>query len=213
MRAHPAKAWTTVLTASLFFFYGFIQIIFPNAISGQLMQTFELNASQLGWLVSMVFWGNTVFLFPAGLLIDRYSTKKLLLIATFLSVLGTFVFAIAPDAWIAGAGRFIVGISAAFCFLSCIRLASRWFPPSQMAFVTGIVVTMAMLGGFVAQSPMVFLANSLGWRQAILLDTILGILIFFAILFFVQDRPEHEPAETKKVEHASLQKLGFCGGR
>lgn len=208
MKTYSVKAWTTVLTASLFFFYGFIQIIFPNAISGQLMQTFGLNASQLGWLVSMVFWGNTVFLFPAGLLSDRYSTKKLLIMATFSSTLGTFIFAIAPNVWIAGLGRFIVGLSAAFCFLSCIRLASRWFPPSKMAFVTGIIVTMAMLGGFVAQSPMVFLANLLGWRQTILLDALLGVVILFAIIWVVQDRPEYAESEPK-VEHANLKTLGF----
>lgn len=205
---HTTQAWIVTLTASLFFFYGFIQIIFPNAINGQLMQTFNLNASALGWLVSMIFWGNTVFLFPAGNLLDRYSTKRLLVIAVILCTLGTFIFALAPTASIAGAGRFIVGISAAFCFLSCIRLASRWFPPSRMALVTGIIVTMAMLGGFVAQSPMVLLSNYFGWRNALLLDGLLGVLILLAIIFIVKDRPD-DSHEDAKAARAHLQSLGF----
>jgi MFS family permease len=205
---HTGLAWTVTLTAALFFFYEFIQLILPNAINVQLMQSFNLNAPELGWLASMYFCANALFLFPAGNLLDRYSTKKLLLAAVTLCTVGTFVFAIAANYVVAGAGRFVVGIGAAFCFLSCIRIASRWFPPSKMAFVTGIVVTMAMLGGFVAQSPMVFLTDWLGWRNAILLDAGLGVFIAIAIIWLVQDRPPNSQEEAK-ADKAKLDSLGF----
>lgn len=205
---HTKMAWVVTLTAALFFFYEFIQLIFPNAIDVQLMQAFNLNATQLGLLASMYFWANALFLFPAGNLLDRFSTKKLLLSAVVVCTIGTFIFAMAAHVYLAAAGRLLVGLGASFCFLSCIRLASRWFPPNRMALVTGLVVTMAMLGGFVAQSPLVFLTNAVGWRNAILLDAILGIFIALAILFIVQDRPpdSHEDA---KIEKANLHSLGF----
>ncbi|MDR3490588.1 MAG: MFS transporter [Gammaproteobacteria bacterium] len=205
---HTKLAWAVTLTAALFFFYEFIQLILPNAINVQLMQAFDLNAPELGWLASMYFCANAIFLFPAGNLLDRYSTKKLLLGAVALCTIGTFVFAIAPDYRIAAAGRFVVGIGAAFCFLSCIRVASRWFPPSRMALVTGVVVTMAMLGGFVAQSPLVLLTKWIGWRHAILWDAGLGIFIALAIIFIVQDRPPNSHEEAK-ADKAKLQNLGF----
>jgi sugar phosphate permease len=102
----------------------------------------------------------------------------------------------------------IVGWGAAFCFLSCIRLASRWFPPQRMALVTGLVVTMAMLGGFIAQSPLVILAKWAGWRNAVLIDAGLGILIALAISMFVQDHP-HDGLESAQADKAKLQNLGF----
>jgi MFS family permease len=196
------------LTAALFFFYEFIQLIMPNAINIELMQAFHLDATGLGWLVSMYFWGNVIFLFPAGMLLDRYSTKKLLMGAVIFCTLGTFVFALAQPLWLAASGRLVVGLGAAFCFLSCIRLASRWFPPSKMAFVTGIVVTMAMLGGFVAQSPMVVLTQWLGWRDAILLDASLGIVIALMIFLFVQDRPPNSTTNAKE-DRKHLKTIGF----
>lgn len=208
---HTALAWVVTLTAALFFFYEFIQLIFPNAIDVQLMQAFNLNAPQLGILVSMYFIANALCLFPAGNLLDRFSTKKLLLCAVTVCTIGTFIFAVAPNYIIAGAGRFLVGAGASFCLLSCIRLASRWFPPSRMALVTGVVVTMAMLGGFVAQSPMVFLTKLVGWRNAILLNGTIGIFIILAIALIVQDRPpdSHEKA---KIDKANLQNLGLWRG-
>ncbi len=200
--------WLVTMTASLFFFYEFIQLNLFNAIDVQLMHDFRLNAPQLGQLASMYFYANALFLFPAGILLDRFSTKKLLLMAVSLCTIGTFVFAISSNYFFAAFGRFIVGFSASFCFLSCIRLASRWFPPSRMALVTGLVVTMAMLGGLVAQTPLTILSNIMGWRNAVLLDAALGILIALAIALIVQDRPPNSQEHAHR-DRAQLNTLGF----
>lgn len=203
-----ALAWVVVLSSSLYFFYEFIQMNLFASIDGQLMQAFHLNAPELGRLASMYFYANALFVFPAGVLLDRFSPKKLLLIAVIFSTLGTLAFGLAHDYWVAALSRFIVGTGAAFCFLGCIRIASRWFPPKKMAFVTGVAVTMAMVGGLVAQTPFALLTNAVGWRQAVVLDAMLGVIIFFAIYFWVQDRPPNSQADVK-ADKACLQSLGF----
>jgi MFS family permease len=205
---HTALGWLVTLTAALFFFYEFIQLNLFNAIDVQLMQAFKLNAPQLGQLSSMYFYANALCLFPAGILLDRYSTKKLLLGAVALCTIGTFAFAIAETYLVAAIGRLLVGMGASFCFLSCIRLASRWFPPSKMALVTGLVVTMAMLGGLVAQTPLTILSEIMGWRNAVLLDAALGILVALAIAVIVQDRPPNSD-DVAHADKAHLQTLGF----
>ena len=202
------SGWVVVLTASLFFFYSFIQLTFPNAIDVQLMQSFHLNAPQLGQLASMYFYANALFLFPAGILLDRFSTKKLVLAALCISIIGTFVFGMANSFAVAAAARFAVGFGASFCFLSCIRLASRWFPASKMALVTGLVVTIAMVGGLVGQTPFAVLSNVLGWRNTVLLDGALGLLVAAAILFWVQDRPPNSHEEIH-ADKAQLKSMGF----
>lgn len=205
---HSALGWLVVLTASLFFFYEFIQMNLFNAINLPLMQAFHLNAPQLGTLSSMYFYANALFLFPAGLLLDRFSPKKLLLCAVTLCTVGTFTFGLAPTYLVAAIGRALVGWGASFCFLSCIRLASRWFPPRKMATVTGLVVTMAMLGGLVAQTPFALLCGAVGWRHAVLIDASIGVFVLIAIACIVQDRPpgSHEEAHAAKTH---LETLGF----
>jgi MFS family permease len=208
-KKHTKQAWLITITASLFFFYEFIQMNLFNAINTDLRQAFQLDAIQIGQLFSMYFYANAICLFPAGNLLDRFSTKKLLLAAVIVCTFGTFLFTIATEYWLAATGRFLVGCGAAFCFLSCIRLASRWFPPQKMAFVTGVVVTMAMLGGLVAQTPFALLTKYLGsWRQALMINTALGVFIIIAIAIFVQDRPpgSHEEA---KSDRDQLKALGL----
>jgi len=201
-------AWVVTLTAALYFFYEFIQMHLFNPINPQIKEAFQLNATQLGFLDSMYFWGNVLFLFPAGMLLDRFSTRRMLLMAVTVTTLGTFSFGLAQNYYIAAVSRLAIGLGASFCFLSCIRLASRWFPPKKMAFVTGAIVTFAMFGGMIAQTPLALLSSALGWRHAVLTIAALGILVGLAISLYVQDRPPGSQ-EIAASDKAKLASLGF----
>jgi MFS family permease len=202
------KPWIVTFAASLFFFYEFIQMNLFSAIGPELLHSFNINAVQLAGLSSIYFIANVVFLFPAGVLLDRISTKRIIVTAMLLCIVGTVSFALASNFWLAYASRFVTGIGSAFCFLSCIRLASRWFPSNRMALITGLIVTMAMLGGAFAQTPMTILAMKLGWRHALVIDGILGMLFLVAIIMAVEDYPPNYAKEHEK-QLDDLSKLGF----
>lgn len=207
--AHTKMAWLVVMTTSLFFFYEFVQLNIFNSIGTQVMHKFDLDAVELGHLAAMYFYANALFVFPAGNLLDRFSTKRLLLAAIALCTFGTFMFSLAETFLVAAVGRFIVGIGASFCFLGSIRIASRWFPPQRMAFVTGSVVTMAMLGGLAAQTPFALLIDFVGdWQTAMLINASFGILLFIAVIFIVQDRPPNMD-HVADQEHHEMTSLGL----
>src|SRR3990167_4445532 len=92
---HGRLAWVVTLTAALFFFYEFIQMNLFNTINGELREAFQLDAVQLGQFFSMYFYANFLCLFPAGNLLDRYSTRKLLIFAVSICTIGTFIFGFA----------------------------------------------------------------------------------------------------------------------
>lgn len=203
------RAWIVTLTASLFFFYQFIQMNFFNSINEQLREAYQLDAVQLGQLFSMYFYANFLFLIPAGSILDRFSARKVLIIAIAVTTLGTFIFSMASVYWVAASGRFMVGAAASFSFLSCIRIASRWFSAHQMAFVTAMVVTMAMLGGLVAQSPFISLVEYTGdWHIALFINTALGVLILFVTLLVVEDHPPDAKMEALSDQH-HMNQLGL----
>ena len=203
----PAKAWIVCFSAALFFFYEFIQMNMFNAISGQLMQTFSIEGVQLGTLSAFYFYANLLFLFPAGLILDRFSTRKVILTSMVICVGGTFLFALATSLTMAQFFRFLTGIGSAFCFLSSIRLASRWFPAHKMALVTGLIVTMAMIGGMVAQTPLTKLVELLGWRHALFVDAGLGVVIISIVWMYVCDYPgdKQEVIEQEKQNVNDMQ--------
>ncbi len=202
------RAWVVVLTAGLFFFYEFIQMNMFDAISVPLMHEFAVDAAKLGELSSYYFVANVLFLFPAGVLLDRYSTRWIIVISMSFCVLGTLCLSFATTFDWAIASRFLTGIGSAFCFLSSIRLASRWLEPKHMALATGLLVTMAMLGGMLAQTPMTIVAHMLTWRRTLLFDAALGVALMAFIFSVVRDYPPGAN-EIKQLEAEEAEQLGF----
>ena len=202
------KPWLVVFSAALFFFYEFIQMNMTSSLAPYLMQTFSIDATKLGNLSAMYFYSTILFLLPAGQILDRVSTRKVILTALLMCVIGTYLFATAKYYWVAELSRFVTGVGSAFCFLSCIRVASRWFPSDRLALVSGLVVTMAMLGGSVAQTPLTLLINHLGnWRHAIMLDAGLGLFFWVIIFSVVQDYPgTHQP---RARDQQALHDFGY----
>ena len=207
-RKNTIRAWVVCLSAALFFFYEFIQMNMFNAISSELMVDFHLNAFELGRLSSFYFISNVIFLFPAGILLDRYSARNIILISMGICIIGTASFAMTASPQWAMLFRFLMGIGSAFCFLSVIRLSTRWFPSARLALVTGVVATMAMLGGIASQTPLMWLVQVFHWRTALLLDALFGILIFFVVMLFVEDYPNHFRAQHER-EKKHIHTMGY----
>lgn len=196
--------WVVCLTCALFFLYEFIQMNMFNSISPEMIKTFKVNASELGNFSAMYLYATTIFVFFVGATLDRFSVRKLVLAAMASCVIFTTLFAISTSLVMAEVFRFLSGISGAYCFLSCIVLASRWFPAKQLALATGLIVTMAMIGGTLAQTPLTMLVASVGWRHAILLDSILGAVFLLAMYFVVSDYPASHVHKTKTKTQRSF---------
>lgn len=206
--SNPWSPWIVCFIASLFFFYEFIQMNMFNAINSQLIREFSLTAGELGNMSASYFYANVIFLFPAGMILDRISTRWVVLTALTICTLGTFLFAMAESVQVATLCRFVTGIGSAFCFLSCIRLASRWFSPERMALISGLIVTMAMIGGMMAQSPLTLLVNTVGWRTALQIDAGLGLVIIGLIVRWVRDYPAHL-ASLYTIDKKNVTQYGY----
>ena len=188
-KSYGLKAWLVCSSASLFFFFEFIQMNMFNALSPGLIQSFKITGAELGHVSAFYFYSMVLCLFVAGIILDRYSTRKTILIAMTACVIATFLFSTTTEVWQAQLCRLVTGVGGSFCFLSNMRLASRWFPPRRMALVIGCIVTFAMLGGTVAQTPLTLLADSFGWRQTLVLDGCAGVLMLLIIALVVEDYP------------------------
>ncbi len=183
------RAWIVCLSAALFFAYELVQLHMLNAISPMLMKDLNINATSFGYLCSTYLLADVLFLLPAGIILDKVSVRKVILSALFICITATVGFAFSKSFTIAALCHFLSGIGNAFCFLSCMMFVSRWFPPKKQAFVIGVVITIGMLGGVIAQSPFSFLASKLGWREAMLVDAAIGGFVFLVVLLFAKDAP------------------------
>jgi MFS family permease len=198
-RWEAVQPWLVCFSASLFFFYQFIQGNMFASLGDHVMRDFGIQADKMIYLSSIYYFANVAFLLGAGIVLDRFSIKRTLVLSMLICVISTFFLAYAQSFYVALACRFIAGVTSAFCFLGPIRLASRWFPPKKMALITGAIVTMAMCGGLVAQYPITKLALHVGWREAVLNVAWLGVLIFAMMLWWIQERPKGHKDPVHKI--------------
>lgn len=182
-------AWVVCLSAGLFFLYEFFQLNIFDVINQPLRQDFHIDATQLSWMSSAYLWADILFLLPAGVILDRVSTRTVILSAMFVCILGTVGFALTRSFILASFCHFLSGIGNAFCFLSCVVLVGRWFPPRRQALVVGSLVTMAFIGGMMAHTPFAYLYELFGWRQALLIDGAVGLILWLWIYWIIQDKP------------------------
>lgn len=183
------NAFVQITLAGLFFFYEFIQLNLPNAIYHHLMSQFQLNVNRFGMLSSIYLFGDLLFIFLAGLIIDTFPIKKIVLSAMSICLLSVCIFHSAHFFTIAMIARFIMGATDAFCLLSCLKLATYLFDDSKLALLTGWTVTMAMLGGYIAQKPTVMLLHHFGYTQTVYLNILLGIIII-TMIYLLMDNHE-----------------------
>lgn len=199
-----AVSWMVCLTAALFFFYEMLQLNMFNALSASLMQSFNLTSTKLGFLSSAYFYANFIFLIPAGIILERFSTRRCMLAMCAVVIFATIVFSLTQSFAVAFVCRALVGLGNCVAFLSCMQLASRWFQQKRLALVMGLIVTVAMLGGVAAQAPMAYLLSHVDWRKALWVVGMIGAAVFVLMFLFVRDAPANVPQLPGQVNHASM---------
>ncbi|WP_172593948.1 MFS transporter [Candidatus Rickettsiella viridis] len=194
------KGWIVCFVASLFFLFEFLQVNMFSSIDPEVMKAYALESTQLGFLSSIYFYSTVVFLLPAGYLLDRFSPKRIILVTLILSIIGIVGFALSYELWLAAVCRCIEGIASAFCFLGCFKISTNWVPKSRLALATGLIMTIAMLGGVLAQTPLMLLVETYGWRDALFIDAMVGAMVGIAILSIVKDSPANKRDTPSLVE-------------
>lgn len=200
------KGWFISLIGALFFFYAFIQANVLTPLSGEISKAFDANASILSFLSAWYFYANILFILPAGLMLDRYSVKLLMIISIFFAIIGTFMLAFAPDIKVAYLGRFLSGIMMSFGLVSCLKLASLLLPSCKMALASSLIVTIGMIGGVFAQAPVAYLSQNIGWRNSLAFLAFLGGVIAM-ILWFVVKEPKNAQIQKEKMDQTIIESL------
>ncbi|RUR18253.1 MFS transporter [Legionella sp. km535] len=199
-KAYPWIIWTI---AASFFFYKYLLQVSPSVMTGDLMNAFQVNATGLGNLSAFYFYSYLVMQIPVGVMLDRYSPRLLTTAAIFLCSISTFIFSQTDSLWLACVSRALMGAGAAFAAVSCFKIAALWFTPKRFALVSGMFMTAAMLGAVGGQMPLSLLVQNIGWRAALKVVSILGILLGIIYFLVLRDKPSKQQDTVKQQEKVS----------
>lgn len=160
-------------------------------MSEELIDTFKIDATKIGWLSSAYFVAYTIMQIPAGVLIDKYNRKYVIAIATTLCVFGNFLFSATNYYEVAFLGRILMGVGSAFGFVGAAKMAAMWLPQRFFSTFIGIATIIGILGGLVTNTVLTNLVNVLGWREGNAVFTYIGVGLLVFVLIFIKDNHKH----------------------
>lgn len=93
---------------------------------------------------------------------------------------------------------FIAGVGASVGFILAAKLIKEWFSSQYLAFMIGILVSSAMIGGILAQTPVLYFIQHYSWRMLFFVLASLEILILIVSLIFVKDNVNAQNRQSTK---------------
>jgi predicted MFS family arabinose efflux permease len=164
-------AWATVATA---YAIAFLQRVAPQSVSLSFMHDFHTDAAGAAMLASSYFWGYTLMQIPAGLLVDRYGVKRVVLLSMAASSIGSAAFALAPNLFDVFVARLVVACGDALVFTALLKLVAQNFSDERFGFMSGISQVSGYLGGVLATTPLAAAVTGFGWRACFIFIACVG---------------------------------------
>lgn len=187
-----------LLFGNAFYFFEFLVQVAPSAMTAQLMNSFSLDATGVGFLTGSFFWSYTVLQMPGGFLVDRCGARFMLTIAALICSTGTLMFGYTSVYFIAVLGRVFMGVGGAFAFTGALYLILRWVPEKYVALTIGLLQSIGCIGAIAGGSLLSISLSYYSWRAVLLILAFIGFIIAVSTYVFVKNSPSQDAVKSIK---------------
>ena len=167
------------ILAALYFLSQFFRtsnaIIAPN-----LIRDLRLSAETLGILGAGFFYAFAFSQIPMGPMLDRIGPRLVLSYSMLLAASGSFLFGIGDSFTTALVGRILIGLGMASVLMGAMKVFILYCPPERFATLSGIMLSIGMMGNILSTSPLAYLSSTIGWRMTFLIGG--GVTALLALL-------------------------------
>jgi MFS family permease len=169
-------------------------------IASDLVRDLSLTPQDLGLLSSVFFYAFALVQVPMGMAIDKFGAKRVMLFLSCVGLVGVGSFAFADSFLMAMVGRALIGAGMACALMGTFTFISTWFPSRAFTTISGVIISIGMLGSIGATAPLAFAVDWVGWRKAFLLIALVHLAITMWIFKGVEDSSgEPESSNTRSV--------------
>lgn len=175
-------------------------------------ERFHITASQLATftVVQLVVYAGMQI--PVGVLLDRFGSRRLLLVGLALISVGQLWFAFAGSFGVGLAARVLLGMGDAMIFTSMLRLVALWFRVKQAPVITQVSGMVGQLGAVAAATPLAAALSRFGWERSFGISAGVGALLSIGLFLVVKDSPYTGMAVEKIKVRALARTLGEVWG-
>jgi MFS family permease len=129
-----------------------------------LMESFRLDLSMAGLLMSLFAVTGFILALPAGFILQRLGPKAAGLIAAGCTAIGAVAGALSPSTGLLLASRVIEGIGMGLIVVVAPAIVGMWFPAERRGTPMGIWATWVPVGRIIMYNVAPALGTAIGWR-------------------------------------------------
>ena len=174
-RPPPVDRWVALVLLSLAMFGNYYVYDTIAPVADLLTSQLGFNDEQIGLLYSTYSWAAVLVLLAGGVIIDRFGTKKSILLFAAITTVAGVVTAVSSDFRVMAAGRFLLGMGAEPLIVAVTTALAKWFKGKELSFAFGLNLTIARLGSVAADnSPTWARSFYSGWQAPLQIGAVLG---------------------------------------
>jgi len=179
--------WVVFLTICLVYFFVYFHRVSTSVIVSDLVETFKIDATALGFMSSMYFYLYALVQPLVGHLTDRIGPRRVIGWWSITAAAGCILFGLAPSIGWATVGRGLIGFGVAGVYVPAIKAFSLWFQKKDFATMVGFLLSVGNLGAVIATTPLAWAAGTFGWRPTFFLIGGVTLALALITLFFTRD--------------------------
>ncbi len=201
-----AKRWIIFLIACLLFVLSQFYRASVAVISPDLIDELALDTPQLSLISAAFFYAFALMQIPISMYLDGIGPRISMTALSLVAVAGSLVFGLSQSVPALVVGRALMGIGMACNLMGTLKLITLWFSPRYFATLSALVVSTGTMGNLMAATPLVLLAQAMGWRSSFLVMAAINLIL--VVLFFLVARDRPQTALVPDVPPAASTQLG-----
>jgi predicted MFS family arabinose efflux permease len=168
-------------------------------LDNYLIPVFKIKPREFSFLVGIYSFAAFISGIFASSFVDKFDRKKVLLVAYFGFMIGTFACGFANDYEFLMAARFLTGIFGGLIGAQVLSIVSDIFPYERRGAAMG-----AVMGGFAIAFTLgvpisLYLTNMMNWHVPFIMVGILALFLFMMTIYYLPAMKDHL-ADRKKTE-------------
>lgn len=180
------RIFLILVVGVLFYCYEFFLRILTGAYQEQIVSHFSLNThTSFSFLVSSYNITYLLMQIPAGIILDRFGSKIVLICAMLLCGIGNIVF-VAGGYELAIVGRLMIGVGSSFAFIGVLKLIIEHINTKYFALLTSLVISFGTLSAAFSQQISVYIQSyDMSWISLFIYVGLLAIplaIVFYLVL-------------------------------
>ena len=221
--ARPRTAWIVLGAGVLAYILTVMQRTTFGVAGIDATDRFDISPGALSMFVFIQVSVYVLLQIPAGLMVDRWGSRTMIVVSGALLVAGQLLLAFASSVGTAVPARVLVGAGDAIVFVAVLALIPRWFPTNRVPLLTQLTGITGQLGQVLSAIPFAALLHGAGWSAAFSTAAAGSALAIVLVIAVVRNAPGRTwvPAPTMSIRAIGGQlrevwmrpgtRLGFFG--